>query len=200
MPGMQTGPESSTDTGSASQDDNGAIRDGGTITVDVIREQPDTGLVVTISEQETQARKSDPATCVTYGTATVVCDPDKTVNSEELTLLRFLGKKFVDPNKLDEKAHWRLDESQGTESATADYTIASSKNGVATIDERRIVNDPGAMPITTDVSTTLEYDMTRAVPTAVQEYAVRRESSSTGPMKMTVQTTLTLVSDSTAKQ
>jgi hypothetical protein len=179
---------------------NGEIHDVGTITVDVVREQPDTGLIVTISEQATQTRKADPATCVVYGTTTVICDPNKTVNSEELTLLRFLGRNFIDPNKLDEKGHWRLDESNAASSMTADYGVAPGKNGAVSVQETRVVKDLGGRPATTDVTTTIVYDLSRQVPTSIQEYAVRRDSSSgAGVMKTTVQTTLSLVSDSLAK-
>jgi hypothetical protein len=184
------------------QDYNGSIHDQGTITVDVLREQPDTGLVVSISEQTIEKlRNADPATCVVYGTTNIICDPNKTVNSEELTLLRFLGRNFVDPNKLDEKGHWRVDQGNAASSTTADYSLSAGKNGVVSIQETRVVKDLGGRPVTTDVTSTILYDTNRQVPTNVQEYVVRRESSSTqGLMTTTLQTTLSLASDSMAKQ
>jgi hypothetical protein len=182
------------------QDYNGAMHDQGTITVDILREQPDTGLVVKISEQARDYRKADPATCVIYGTTNMICDPNATINSEELTLLRFLGRNFVDPNKLDAKGHWSFDEGNSATNTTADYTLAPGKNGIVSIQETRVVKDLGGRPATTDVSTTIVYDMNRQIPTTIQEYATRRDSSSTaGMMKTTVQTTLNLVSDSMAK-
>ena len=197
----ETGYLGNTTSGAPGMHDyNGTVHDNGTITIDVVREQPDTGLIVTISEQATQTRRSDPATCVTYGTTNVICDPNKMVNSEELTLLRFLGRNFVDPTKLDEKGHWRVDESNAAVATTSDYTIAPGKNGVVSIQETRVVKNLGALPVTTNVSTTIDYDVNRQVPTTVQEYTIRRESSSaTGLMKTTVQTTLNLISDSMAK-
>jgi hypothetical protein len=183
------------------QDYNGATHDQGTITVDIMHEQPDTGLVVRISEQGIETRRADPATCVIYGTTNFICDPNATIYSEELTLLRFLGRNFVDPNKMDDKGHWRYDESNAASSITADYSLAPGKNGMASIQEARVVKDLGGRPATTDVNTTIVYDLNRQVPTTVQEYAIRRDSSSTaGSMKTTVQTTLNLVSDSLAKQ
>jgi hypothetical protein len=200
-PHMGSTQSSGTTSGAPGMHDySGTVHDSGTIVVDVMREQPDTGLIVTISEQATGTRKADQATCVTYGTTNVICDPNKTVNSEELTLLRFLGRNFVDPNKIDAKGHWGLGESNPAVATTSDYTLTGTKNGAATIQETRVVKDLGSEPVTTDVSTTIDYDLNRQVPTKVQEYAERRESSTaTGSMKTTVQTTLTLVSDSMAK-
>jgi hypothetical protein len=183
------------------QDYNGSMQDKGTITVDIMREQPDTGLVVKISEQATETRRASAATCVVYGTTNLICDPNATINSEELTLLRFIGRNFIDPNKLDEKGHWRLDQSNAAESTTSDYSLAPGKNGIVSIQESRVIKDFGGRPVTTDVTTSIVYDMNRQIPTSVQEYAVRRESSSVaGLMKTTIQTSLNLVSDSMAKQ
>jgi hypothetical protein len=183
------------------QDYNGAMHDQGTITVDIVREQADTGLVVTISEQARDYRKADPATCVVYGTTDMICDPNKTINSEELTLLRFLGRNFIDPAKIDAKGHWQYEESNGAVATTASYTLAPGKNGIFSIQETRVVKSLGGRPATTDVTASITYDMNRQIPTTIQEYAVRRDSSSTaGSMKTTVQTTLNLVSDSMAKQ
>lgn len=183
------------------QDYNGTMQDKGTVTVDIMHEQPDTGLVVRISEQAENTRKADPATCVVYGSTNLICDPNATINSEELTLLRFIGRNFVDPNKLDDKGHWRLEQSNSAESTTADYTLAPGKNGIVSIQENRVVKNMGGRPVTTDVTTSIVYDTTRQIPTTVQEYAVRREgSSSAGSMKTTVQTSFNLVSDSMAKQ
>jgi len=181
-------------------DYNGSMQDKGTITIDVIREQPDSGLIVTVSEDATESRKADAATCVTYGTTNVICDPNKKITSEELSLLQLLGRNFVDPNKLDEKGHWRLEQSNGAVATTADYTVSPGKNGVISIQETKVIKELGVTPTTTDVSATIGYDLNRAVPTSVQEYVIERESSSTaGSMKTTYQTTLTLVSDSMAR-
>lgn len=199
---QEIGALDTTASGNAGEHDyNGSMQDKGTISVDVMREQPDTGLIVTISEQATETRKAGAATCVVYGTTNIICDPNATVNSEELTLLRFLGRNFVDPNKLDEKGHWRFDESNAASAITADYSVTPGKNGILSIQEARVVKDLGGRPATTDVTTQIVYDMNRQVPTSVQEYTVRRDTSSTtGLMKTTIQTTLSLVSDSMAKQ
>jgi hypothetical protein len=183
-----------------SQDYSGEINDKGTITVNVIREQPDTGLIVSVSEQAEQTRKADAATCVVYGTTNVICDPNKTINSEELALLRFLGRNFVDPNKLDAKGHWRaVDESNAAEATTADYTLTPGQNGSVTIDGTRVVKELQGRPVTTDATVTINYDVNRQVPTKISEYVTERQfSGADSMMKTTVQTTLTLVSDSMA--
>jgi hypothetical protein len=181
-------------------DYNGSMQDKGTITIDVMREQPDTGLIVTVSEDATESRKADSATCVTYGTTNVICDPNKRITSEELSLLQLIGRNFVDPSKMDDKGHWRLEQSNGTVATVADYTVSPGKNGIASIQETKVINELGVKPTTTDVTATIAYDLDHAIPTSVQEYVIERQSSSTaGSMRTTYQTSLTLVSDSMAK-
>jgi hypothetical protein len=179
-------------------DYTGGNSDKGTITVDVTREQPDSGLVVSVSEQGQDTRKAPPATCVVYSDTTIVCDPNKRVNAEELTLLRFLGAHFVDPNNLDSKQHWRV-EREGAISTTADYTIAKNDNGQLTIDEVRVVNESGARPLRSDVNTTIGYDFNRTVPTTIDEYMIQRSEQGEQYKTIKSQTVLTLQTDSLAK-
>jgi len=84
---------------------NGKLDDQGTMTVDVLREAADRGLVVVVSEQGQNTRRSAPATCAVYGNTTVVCDPSKPVNADAFTLLRFLGANLFDQGQLDAKQH-----------------------------------------------------------------------------------------------
>ena len=79
----------------------GRLDDKGTMTVQIIGKQPDGGLIVNISEIGQNTRRAPAATCVVYGNTRVICDPNKTVYTEEYTLLRFLGLNFVDPSQLD---------------------------------------------------------------------------------------------------
>ena len=193
---------SDTHSGSGSSRDYvGTIQDKGTITVDVLREQPDTGLVVNVSEQAEQTRKADVATCVVYGNTNIICDPYKTVNSEEYTLLRFLGTRFIDPNQIDAKQHWRIDQGSSGSSMVADYTIRTNAAGVMTIDETRTIkNTGGASPSDSDVSAKLVYDYNRLAPTSVDEYVTQRLHPSSGQVQtITIQTSLKMVSDSMAK-
>ncbi|HYL26906.1 MAG TPA: hypothetical protein VEW74_03665 [Candidatus Nitrosotalea sp.] len=171
------------------------------MTVNVLREAPDHGLVVVVSEQGTYTRRASPATCAVYGNTIVICDPGKQLNGEEYTLLRFLGANFFDPNLLDTKQHWTISQTKGKTSVTADYTVASNANGTLKIDEARHVVDTSGGSITVDSQTKLEYVVDRLLPTAIDEYAIEEQHSGiVGISKTTYQTTLDLVSDSMANK
>jgi hypothetical protein len=176
---------------------NASVNDKGTITVDVLREQPnDHGLVVTVSEQAQDNRSAVAATCVVFGNTDVICDPNAKINYEELTLLRFLGSNFVDPNQIDAKQHWKVGESNGTYSVSADYTIAANANGVMKIDEDRIVS-----PTKTETSTsnaTIGYDFNRQLPTAITEYSIERRERGEQYSTVKTETVLNLQVDSMA--
>jgi hypothetical protein len=180
---------------------NGKLDDTGTITVDVLREAPDRGLVVIVSEQGENTRRAAPTTCAVYGNTSVVCDPSKPVNSEEYTLLRFLGANFIDPNEIDAKQHWVVAHKSSTESVSADYTIASNNNGFMKIDEKRHVEDTSQGAMTVDAETKIDYNYNLLVPTAIDEYAREDQHAGVnGVAATTYQTTLDLVSDSMAKK
>lgn len=177
------------------------LDDHGTMTVDVLREASDRGLVLVVSEQGTSSRRAPAATCAVYGNTTVVCDPGKQVNGEEYTLLRFLGANFFDPNLLDPKQHWSLAQSKGNTKVTADYTVASDVNGLLKIDETRHVEDTSNGSITVDSQTKLEYAADRQLPISIDEYTTEEQHSGLiGISKTTYQTTLTLTSDSMANK
>jgi hypothetical protein len=176
------------------------LDDKGTMTVDVLREAPDRGLVIVVSEQGTYTRRAPAATCAIYGNTTVVCDPGKEVNGEEYTLLRFLGANFFDRNMLDAKQHWSVSQSKGKTTVTADYRVTSDVNGLLKIDETRHVEDTSTGSITVDSQTKLEYAADRLLPTSIDEYATEEQHSGViGISTTTYQTTLDLVSDSMAK-
>ena len=126
---------------SGAQTYTGTLDDKGTITVDVMREAQDRGLVVVVSEQGEHTRSAAPVTCAVYGTTDVACDQGKQVNREEYTLLRFLGVNFVDLSRIDEKQHWQITSTKGNVTMTADYTIKSNDNGVLSIGETRHIED-----------------------------------------------------------
>jgi hypothetical protein len=179
----------------------GTLTDKGTITVDIVKEQPDGAMVVMISEQGENVRRAPPAECVVYGNTHVICDPNKTVYTEEYTLLRFLGGNFIDPNQLDAAKHWQVVQNGGDGmEVTADYTINSNNSGVMKIGEKRKVREQGAGHLTTDIESTVGYDFTRLVPTSVDEYATQRtDAGIKGNSTTTYQTTLNLVTDTVAK-
>jgi hypothetical protein len=179
----------------------GTLTDKGTITVDIVKKQPDGAMVVMISEQGQNVRRAPPAECVVYGNTHVICDPNKTVYTEEYTLLRFLGANFVDPSQLDSAKHWQVVQNNGDGSdINADYTINSNNNGAMQIGEKRKVRLEGAGHLTTNIETSIGYDFSRLVPTSVEEYATQRtDAGIKGNSTTTYQTTLNLVTDSMAK-
>lgn len=179
----------------------GKLEDKGTMSVEVQRKQDDGGLVVSISEQGQNIRRAPAATCVVYGSTRVICDPDKTVYTEEYTLLRFLGANFVDPNQLDAKKHWAIAQDSPTLKIKADYTINGNNDGMMQIGETRSIRQPGGGSLTTDVETKIGYDYKRTVPTTVDEYVTQRHDNGVQGTTTTIyQTTLKLVSDSVATQ
>jgi hypothetical protein len=178
----------------------GSLGDKGTMTVDVIGEQPDKGLVVSVSEQGENTRKAPPATCVVYGNTSVICDPNKTVNPEEYALLRFLASNFIDPNALDANQHWRVMQNGDGIDVRADYTIETNVNGIMTIDETRTIAQAAHKSLTTNVQAKIGYDFNRLLPTSVEEYVTQRADAGPAGTSTTIyQTTLKLVSDSMAK-
>lgn len=180
---------------------NGTLDDMGIITVDVLREAPDRGLVVVVREDGTYTRKAAPATCAVYGNTDVVCDPSKLINLEEYSLLRFLGVTFVDPSKIDAKQHWAVSVSRGSTSLSADYTIAANDNGAMTIQEQRHVENKSQGIVTSDAETKIDYNATRLVPTAIDEYTTEQRHAGINGVSTTIyQVTLKLTSDSMAKQ
>jgi hypothetical protein len=180
---------------------NGNLDDKGTITVDVLREAKDRGLVVVVSEKANYVRSAAPVTCAVYGNTTVICDQSKPVNSEEYTLLRFLGANFVDPTHIDDKNHWTISRSSGSVSLSADYTIKTNDKGVMTIDETRRIEDTSVGATTTNVETQLDYNYNRLLPTSIDEYAIEQQNIGVkANAETTYQTTLQLLSDSMAKQ
>ena len=179
----------------------GSLTDKGTITVDILKKQPDGALVVMIGEQGENLRRAPQAECVVYGNTNVICDPNKTVYTEEYTLLRFLAGNFVVPSQLDASRHWSIVQNSGDGmSIAADYTINSNNNGIMQIGEKRTVKEAGAGALTTNIETQIGYDFNRLVPTSVDEYATQRtDAGLKGTSTTTYQTTLNLVSDTTAK-
>lgn len=180
---------------------NGKLDDMGTMTVDVLREAPDRGLVVVISEQGQYTRRAAPATCAVYGSTIVVCDPTKAINPEEYSLLRFLGANFYDPNLLDSKHHWSVSQQKGTMTMTADYTVNGDDNGVMSISETRHVEDTSQGAIAVDTQSKIDYNFNRLLPISISEYATEQQQSGVLGMSTTIyQTTFSLISDSMAKK
>ena len=179
----------------------GTLTDKGTMTVQIIgKPQADGGQVVTISEAGENIRRAPAATCVVYGNTRAVCDPNKTVYTEEYTLLRFLGAKFVDPNALDKNKHWQVSQDSPVDNVTADYSINANNNGAMQISEVRKIRQAKGGSLTTDVQAKIGYDVAKSVPTTVNEYVTQRHDNGVEGTSTTIyQTTLQLVSDTMAK-
>jgi hypothetical protein len=171
------------------------------MTVQIVgKPQDDGGQVVTISEAGENIRRAPTATCVVYGNTNVMCDPNKTVYTEEYTLLRFLGSKFVDPNALDKNKHWEVSQDSPAENVTADYSINGNDNGTMQISEVRKIREAKGGSLTTDVQTKIGYNVAKSLPTMVDEYVTQRHDNGVQGTTTTIyQTTLQLVSDTMAK-
>jgi hypothetical protein len=194
------GGNSLSNPGSGTSHYSSALNDKGTMTVDILGKQSDGGLIVSISEAGQQTRRAPAATCVVFGNTHVICDPNKTVYTEEYTLLRFLGQNFVDPANIDAKRHWQVVQNSPAMNVTADYVIGPTTGSDVQISETRKISTPGQSNVTTDVETKIGYDMSRTVPTSVAEYVTQRQDRGVSGMGTTVyQTTLQLVSDTMAK-
>jgi hypothetical protein len=183
--------------GSGASHYHGALADKGTMTLHLLRQQPDGALVLTISEQGEDIRRAPPAECVVYGNTHVLCDPNKTLYTEEYTLLRFLGRNFVDPNQLDANHHWAIAQDSAGLNVHADYVVNSTSDGKMQITETRSLRRTGGGSLTTDIQTKIGYDFVKSLPTSIDEYVTqRRDNGVTGTTTTVYQTTLTLVESS----
>jgi hypothetical protein len=185
-------------SGSGTSDFGGGTQDKGTITVDVMREQPDRGLVLSVSEQAQGERSALPTTCVVFGNTNVICDSSGKVNAEELALVRLLGPTFVDPAQIDAKQHWRVQENTPDLSTVSDFTIGANSNGILKIAETRAVTGSGSRPYTREVTSAIGYDVNRTIPTSVTEDSTERSERSNEYQTIKSQTTLQLEADSLA--
>lgn len=175
--------------------------DHGTITADVLRVQPDSGLVVSIGEQGREERSAPAATCVVYGTTVVICDPNKKFNEEEFALLRFLGRSFVDPVKIDSNNHWRVASSNDQISDSSDFRIISNNGGVLQITENRATKANGAGAFTAATDGKITYDTSKTLPITITEATTSRVERGTGlSSDQRVEITLELLTDSMASR
>jgi len=185
--------------GSGVTDYRGGYGDKGTISVDVLAVQPDTGLVVRISEAARETRSANPATCVVYGSSSPICDTSAKINDEELTLLRLLGRTFIDESQMDAKRHWQFASSSPTYSETNDFTVNRDQDGILDITGQRVTKASGARGYDATTNLQITYDKTKVVPTLVKEDTVLRRSEGMGKdNRIETMTTLTLASDSMA--
>jgi len=174
--------------------------DQGTITADVTSVQSDGGLAIDVSEAARITRSAEPTTCVVYGDTNMICDPSKKLTEEEYSLLRFLGRQFVDQGRLDAKAHWQIETPVPGATATSDFTIAGGSPQAYTIVETTVAHIHGSQPFTTTTEGRIVYDALKTVPLAIHQDSIERDERAPD-MNNTqhTQIDLTLQSDSLAK-
>lgn len=170
--------------------------DSGRVEIAIERQESDGGLVVHVRETKSNGDAGAPVTCVAFADTTVVCDPSQPVSTAATALLRVLGRGFVDPSRVDAQGHWRI-EPQGPTGTTADYRIVRDAGGVMQISESGVVSQAGS-PWKTTIGATIDYDVARALPTALMESTVEHRHRGVIDETISTQTSLRLVSDSAA--
>lgn len=184
---------------SGMSDYRGGTSDKGTISVDVLQAQPDSGLVMRISETARDTRNGVPTMCVVYGNGNVVCDQSNgSLNEEEMSLLRLLGRDFVNTALIDSKNHWQYSQSSPDASETNDYTIAGKHGSVMDLTFQRVLKvTGGGQPFTATTDGQISYNAELSVPLQVKEDTITRRSQGANSYTRTEQQiTLTLASDS----
>jgi hypothetical protein len=179
---------------------NGSEGDRGQILVDVLAVQPDTGLVVRISENARNTRSAEPAMCVTYGNGQFICETGKKINEEEYTLLRLIGKNFVNTAQIDAKNHWSYATSSPDMDEKSDYTINSNKNDVLAISLLRVMTAKGAQGYTATTEGQVEYNQKLSVPVSDTEDTITRYDNVQIYNRLEAKIRLNLASDSMAAQ
>jgi hypothetical protein len=142
----------------------------GKIYVDVMSLGPNDSLLLNIRQEVPLAHSVDVPTAqlLTYPTGQVDLPPNSIPLSEpELNLARFLGRKFINGDYLDEKNHWHIDmKPPGGVSVATDFTINKNTDGILDITEDQKVT---AQMSNTRTRGTISYDMNRTVPLSIRE-------------------------------
>lgn len=183
---------------SGSTDSHAGTMDKGTIVVDVLTVQPDSGLVVKVSEQARDTRSSVPTMCVAYGSGAVVCDQSHgELNEEEMSLLRVIGKDFINQSLIDNKRHWQYSQSTPEAKETNDYTIDSTNGDILGISFERVLKVETGQPFNATTNGKITYNQKLSVPTGLEEDTVTRRDTGGGNYDRVEQRiTLSLATDS----
>jgi hypothetical protein len=161
-------------------DSVGGTADKGQIVIDVLGAPPNGALIVSVSEQARYDRSAAPATCTVWGTTNVVCDGTKKVNEEEFSLLRFLGRNFIDAAQIDAKNHWSAVTTAKDLVISNDFTIDKNDGASMHIVESRIVKQAGAQAFTASTDGTIVYNEALTVPSEITEQTMTRQSIGMG--------------------
>ena len=168
----------------------------GTIYVDVLSLGPNDTLLLNMRQEVPKAHSVDvpAAEVIAYPTGQVDVPPNSVPLSEpELNLARFLGRKFINGDYLDEKNHWHIDMTLPGNAATAtDFTINKNTGGLLDISETQTVK---AQMTTATTKGHIVYDMNRTVPLTIRE-----EKTSPAGLDLTYDYTLTADSLAPVKQ
>jgi hypothetical protein len=133
----------------------------GTLTVNVDSATRDGGLVVDVTEHMDRVDHNfQTVRCAVYGASgRVICDQnlekDGDVPAETTMLLTYLGRKFLDPSRLDANDHWQVKQVDETDTVTADYTVTKMDGDVVTISVDQEERDG---PFRSSMTGTLQYD------------------------------------------
>ncbi|MGB6986028.1 MAG: hypothetical protein WBD74_08680 [Candidatus Aquilonibacter sp.] len=141
----------------------------GKIEVTVVQATPDGGLVVDGGETIDRADKPlQTIRCALYGATTdVVCDLNVGATLEELMLLTYLGRQFLDTSRLDDKGHWHTTPhvKSGTMDIQSDFTVSKVDGQKITITVDREERNGGYRSTTTG---NLLYDAAMDVPDSIR--------------------------------
>ena len=148
--------------------------DTGEIQVDVVSFQSDTGTVVRVSEQSHARAGPESSTCVVYGTGLVQCDAIANVTVEEMSLLRMLGRNFLNWGEIDNQRSWRNGAFDGRAREANDYRIVGEANGQLEIAFERDLNVPGMDGFVSTTKGRLTYNEERSAPTSLTQETITK--------------------------
>jgi hypothetical protein len=142
----------------------------GKIYVDVLGAGQNDTLVLAIRQEVPLSHSLDVPSgeVLVYPTGQVDLPPNAApLRQPELNLARFLGRKFINGDYLDEKNHWRIDFTLPDKSTVAtDFTITKNNGGILDITEaQKVVSAMGGM----QTEGRITYDMNRTVPLTIHE-------------------------------
>lgn len=185
-------------SGTGLSDYSATSQDKGELDVDVLKVQPDDGLVVQVTEKARGTRSTKPTMCVTYGNGVVSCDQSTGgLNQEALSLLQVLGRDFLSGAAIDARNHWTYANKGSDSKDVADYTIQNDNNGILTILYDRNVNVSGAQAFSAVSDGRLTYNRAKTLPMVLTEHTITRQAVGMGQDDRTdMRTTISLLSDS----
>jgi hypothetical protein len=139
--------------------------------------------------------------CVVYGSSAVICDQTHgALNEEESSLLRFLGRNFVNTATLDAKNHWQYSASDSQSQETSDFTLGKAAGDTVPVTYQRVLKVAGVNGFNATTDGTLTYNQKLSVPVSVKEDTTTRKQTGAGNYDTTrQQITLTLTGDSLAQ-